>query len=149
MARGEQHYTKTHPERIRRGAAAGNAKITEATAQEILYRHAAGESGASIERSLGLKKKSVYAIIQRQAWTHVAIVAPPATYITPAPNIRHGENAGHVKITETIARDILQRHARGQSGATIKKELRLTEMGLSDKYVYDVIKRKIWKNVKF
>lgn len=149
MSRGDQHYTKQHPERIRRGAATGNAKITEAMAQEILYRHAAGEAGSSIERAMGLKKKSVYAIIKRKSWTHVPLVTPPSTYVMPPPNIRCGENAGHVKITEAIARDILRRHARGQSGASIKKELRLDEMGLSDKYVYDVIKRKIWKNIKF
>lgn len=118
-------------------------------AQEILYRHAAGETGASIERAMGLKKKSVYAIVRRKAWTHVPVVVPPPTYVMPPPNIRRGENAGHVKVTETIARDILQRHARGQSGALIKRELRLDEMGLSNKYVYDVIKRKIWKNIKF
>ena len=147
MSRGDEHYLRLHPEKIRRGVDAGNAKINDVIAQEILYRHAAGESGASIERSMGLKNKYAYSVIRRKSWAHVPVVEAPPTYSPPESNLRIGENAAHVKVSEALVRDILQRHARGESGAYIKKALKLNEMGLSDKYVYDVIKRKIWKSV--
>lgn len=55
-----------------KGERNNKAKLTNVSVQDIRRRRAAGESGASLAREYGVCKNTVWNIVHRQNWTHVA-----------------------------------------------------------------------------
>jgi len=70
-ATGARHGTKTHPERVARGAATGNAKVTEEIVRAIRRDRLAGVSGADVARKLGVSTSLVSCVHRRKTWAHV------------------------------------------------------------------------------
>jgi transposase-like protein len=57
---------------IVRGAAHRHAKVTETEVAEIRRRHAAGESITGLAREYGLNDNSMWKLVHRHTWKHVA-----------------------------------------------------------------------------
>jgi hypothetical protein len=70
-ARGLRHGSKTHPERFRRGATVGTAKLTEAAVLEIRARRAEGEYEYVLAEHFGVSQSNIHMIVTRQTWAHI------------------------------------------------------------------------------
>ena len=58
--RGDQHYTRRHPEKVKRGTAAPGAKLTP---PQILLVYAAVDGGANhsvLARALGVSRQTIW-----------------------------------------------------------------------------------------
>lgn len=71
-ARGERHGSRTKPERVPRGEAAGRAILTAAQVVEIRRRLDAGERRADVARNLGVNWNVVDRIARGVTWSHLA-----------------------------------------------------------------------------
>lgn len=71
VARGERNGLVLHPERRARGSNHGIAKISEETALTIVRMSEGGMRGADIGRSLGVSRAIVYRVIRGDQWGHV------------------------------------------------------------------------------
>ena len=69
--RGPRNGAHTHPERVLRGEATGNAKLTAARVQEIRAGYAAGKRIAELARGYGVSWSNVKFIVSGQHWRHV------------------------------------------------------------------------------
>lgn len=88
-ATGFKNGRHTHPESTVRGERVNTSKITEAQAREAIMLLAAGVSGASIGRALGITKTSVWAIKTGRNWKHL-----PRPWTTPPKLIRNRDSDG-------------------------------------------------------
>lgn len=64
----ERHGSRTHPERLVRGEANNNAKLTAAAVQAI---RASGETLAVLSERYGVSQVSLSAVRRRKTWKHV------------------------------------------------------------------------------
>ena len=70
-ARGERHWSRTHPELIRKGGAVHNARLTEQNVQDIRKRHATGDVALSeLARQYGVTKQAIWNVVKRRNWKH-------------------------------------------------------------------------------
>lgn len=67
-ARGDANGSRKHPERLSRGEAHRNAKVTREIAREVRRRFATGETQASIGRAFSLSTNTVHAIVHNLRW---------------------------------------------------------------------------------
>lgn len=85
-SKGDAHWTRQHPERVRRGDASWarcnpdkvvkgeqhpRAKLTADLVREIRRQHAEGDGGAAISASMGLARSLVYQVLSGRTWKHV------------------------------------------------------------------------------
>ena len=70
-ATGDRNGARLHPERLARGSATGNAKLTEADIPVIRGRRARGEQQKDIARSYGVDFTTISRIVRRTTWGHV------------------------------------------------------------------------------
>jgi hypothetical protein len=68
---GDEHYTRQHPELVRRGEAATKAKLTEGQVVAIRERHAAGVKTGILAREYGIAPTNIRKIVRRENWAHV------------------------------------------------------------------------------
>lgn len=71
LARGDNHGSKTHPEKIPRGEKQGNAKLTDQQVIEIRRRYSNGEYGVALAKVFGVSQSLISVIVRREAWTHI------------------------------------------------------------------------------
>ena len=58
---GDQHWTRQRPERVRRGAAAAGAKLTDAQIEEIIYLHTqCGSPQTWLAQHYGVSRMTVW-----------------------------------------------------------------------------------------
>lgn len=70
-ATGENHSSKTHPEKVSRGENHGTAKLKDKDIPQILKDRAAGLSYSAIGRKYGVYFTVIYKIIAGQIWRHI------------------------------------------------------------------------------
>jgi hypothetical protein len=71
-ATGERNASVLYPERLPRGDAHHNAKLTAAAVREMRCMHDAGEaSQAALAERFGVSRTQVSLIVRRVAWRHV------------------------------------------------------------------------------
>lgn len=72
VIRGEDHYLRKDPSRVKRGTAKGRvSKVTEQDVLEMRRRHAEGEDRKSLGKAFGLHPGNVWCIVTRKTWTHI------------------------------------------------------------------------------
>jgi hypothetical protein len=71
MMRGDRHWVRNNPEKIRRGSKRADAKLDEQKVSEILVRKKNGESVTLIARAFGVSTALIYKIATRRGWKHV------------------------------------------------------------------------------
>lgn len=71
LARGDQHWTRRTPDRLKRGVRHGGAKLTESDVREIRRRRAAGEKLQDIADDYCICHTNVVRIALRKSWKHV------------------------------------------------------------------------------
>lgn len=64
-----RHHLSQRP--VRRGERASKAKLCAESVLAIRARYAAGESGPRLAREFKIADRSVYAIVNRETWTHI------------------------------------------------------------------------------
>lgn len=69
---GEEHWAKRTPERIPRGTAKSQAKLTEAQVKEIRAAKTGYGTGAALARKYGVGESLISAIRKGSGWKHVA-----------------------------------------------------------------------------
>jgi hypothetical protein len=73
LARGEDHGSYLHPERIWRGEQCHKAKLTESSVRELRARFSAGGIGyKALGKIYGITGTNARAIVLKQTWKHVA-----------------------------------------------------------------------------
>jgi len=73
MARGDKNGARTHPERVPRGEAVGNSKLTAEKVTKIREIYAAGgATQMDIAAKFGVDRALVSYIINRKIWKHIA-----------------------------------------------------------------------------
>lgn len=72
ISSGDQHYTRRHPEWVRRGGRVAGAKLTELIVAEIL-RNYHGQRGdlPRLACRFGTTIGNIWMIVHRKTWTHV------------------------------------------------------------------------------
>jgi hypothetical protein len=68
---GERHGAHTQPDRILRGEARPQAKLTTADVAEIRRRGMAGDAKKAIARDYGVAPRTVRDVVRRRRWAHV------------------------------------------------------------------------------
>lgn len=68
---GDLHYSRRHPELVRRGVDATNAKLDEDKVLQIRALFAAGERKAVIARKFDVSFMTVTKIVRRETWKHI------------------------------------------------------------------------------
>jgi len=68
---GAEHWTRRRPGLVARGAGAGNAKLTEQDALDILARVAGGEGQRTVAASYGVNHRTVSALVTGVNWKHL------------------------------------------------------------------------------
>lgn len=63
IPRGDDHYTRRHPERVRRGEQLTHTKLTTQQVEEIRARDEAGEKGYMLATEYGVSKAQISRII--------------------------------------------------------------------------------------
>ena len=89
LARGERHGSRTHPERLTcgdrngsrlhpermpRGENHGNAKLTEGNVRSIFELRAQGWTQGRLAEEFGVSQVLIGKILSRKAWAHVSIL---------------------------------------------------------------------------
>lgn len=69
--RGDTHWMRSQPERVPRGEARSQAKLTDQGVREIRLRCAAGESKASLARTFNVSEGLIRSVVFRRCWKHV------------------------------------------------------------------------------
>lgn len=69
---GEWNILRRHPELAARGAANGQAKLTEDDVREIRVRRAEGETYVALGARFGVTKHCIFRVCARKNWRHVA-----------------------------------------------------------------------------
>jgi len=70
---GSDHWTRYRPDALARGGAVGTSKLSEADAQDILNRAAAGERQRDIAALYGVSNRTVSAIVTGVSWKHLRV----------------------------------------------------------------------------
>lgn len=65
IPRGDEHYTRKHPELVRQGEQWTHAKLTDEQVRTIRERYAAGERGYKLAAEFGVSKAQVSRIVNR------------------------------------------------------------------------------------
>lgn len=71
-ARGRRSGPAKYPERMPRGVANKNSKLTDELVRKIRADHANGGSYNGIAKALGLNSRTIKLAIRRETWAHVA-----------------------------------------------------------------------------
>jgi hypothetical protein len=71
FGRGETHYLRVNPEKVRVGENSGNAKLTESQVIEIRRRRSNGDGGRVLAREFGVTPSLIGHIVKRRIWKHV------------------------------------------------------------------------------
>lgn len=72
LARGDNHGARLHPEKMRRGEQNNKAKLTAAQVKEIRSRYAAGGVRKSpLAREYGVSRQAMGNILSGRTWKHV------------------------------------------------------------------------------
>ena len=69
--RGASHGSKLHPELVLRGSHQPNAKLTEASVQQLRADAASGLRNIDLQRKYGISCAAVSGIISRKTWRHI------------------------------------------------------------------------------
>ncbi len=69
-SRGDSHYTRITPEKVRRGEGHPNSKLNEEIVKDIRARYP-GETFEAIGKSYKISKSNVCAVVKRKIWAHV------------------------------------------------------------------------------
>lgn len=72
VARGDRNGAKLHPDRILRGSGCPSSKLTEEIVLLIRSRAKNGESCSAIARDIGVTPQTIWFVVRRQTWKHVA-----------------------------------------------------------------------------
>lgn len=70
-ANGDRSGARRHPERVPRGIANGQSRLTESAVIEIRLRAAQGEAPTDIAVQFGISPRNVRNIINRDTWKHI------------------------------------------------------------------------------
>lgn len=71
-ATGDRHGSRTHPERLARGASNGMSKLDEVAVSEIRRLAMTGVRHKDIAGMFGVSRSNVGEIVSRRTWRHVA-----------------------------------------------------------------------------
>lgn len=80
--RGDAHYARTNPERLARGAANWNSKLTENIVRSLRRRYDAGATIVELTRGLKISGVAIHNAVMGVTWRHV-----------PGPCISHEQRA--------------------------------------------------------
>lgn len=69
--RGDEHWTRIYPDRVRRGRANGKAKLTPNKVREIRTAYRNGASQTSLSREYGVKQSTIWQVLAGKTWKHV------------------------------------------------------------------------------
>lgn len=115
------------------------ATLTESQVKQIRERYCAGEPALALAKEYGVTANNVRVICSGRSWLYAD--GPIATRA-----IAKGHNQGEARhnafLTADIVRTIRDRHAQGESIASLKRAFRL-----HPEHVYKIVHRKIWKHV--
>ncbi len=70
--RGNRHWTRQHPERLRRGEQNNKARLTAEQVLALRNEYARGVSQSALARKYGVRQASVWRIVHGYTWKHVA-----------------------------------------------------------------------------
>lgn len=68
---GDRNGMRLHPEIVRRGERNWAAKLTAEQIREMRRRYRAGEQAAPLASAFGVKRGTVYAIVNGHRWAHI------------------------------------------------------------------------------
>jgi DNA invertase Pin-like site-specific DNA recombinase len=68
--RGDAHYSRTHPEKVKRGEKHPIAKLTEAKVLQI-FRLREELTQRQIAKIVGVQQTTVGRVLRRESWAHV------------------------------------------------------------------------------
>lgn len=71
MSSGDRHWSRTHPERLRRGQEHGRAKLTTLQVREIRKKADEGVTQLVLARKYGVALYAIQSIIHRITWAHI------------------------------------------------------------------------------
>ena len=66
------HWSRVHPERVRRGEQINTAKLTEQGVREIRARYVVGATTHELGRRYGVTATMISYIVKHRNWKHVA-----------------------------------------------------------------------------
>jgi len=69
--KGEDHWSRRHPEAIPRGSKHPQAKLTEDDVREIRRAAEAGETALELAARFPVSRLHIYSILRRKTWRHV------------------------------------------------------------------------------
>lgn len=135
---GQDHWRYKYPEKIQRGEAQANAKLTDAQVIQMRLDYLAGRRQEDIATDNGISSNSVRDITLGRSWKHLLGVdgAPTLEELKAFAKQAKKTNA---KVTQEIATEIRRRLSIGEIG----KDLAV-EFGIHKATVSDIKLRKIW-----
>lgn len=71
LATADRHGTQIHPERVARGEARSDAKLTEDAVRQIRHRAASGESRKTLATEFSISLSVLNSVARGAAWRHV------------------------------------------------------------------------------
>lgn len=78
QSKGDKHYNRLHPERLKRGEDHVQAILTEVQVREILRRHnAGGITQVELGKEYGVSNVTINAIVRKRIWKHITIDNEP------------------------------------------------------------------------
>lgn len=122
-----------------KGEQAGNARLTEAQVIDIRQRAFDGERFDAIGASYDLGYQGVHQIVTGKCWKHLPVLGykPHSTH-----RFRKGSEQVRAKVNEDDVVTIRQRHAAGETIASITRDYTLSSVAVAN-----IIKRVTWKHV--
>lgn len=134
VLRGDDHWSRKHPDRVKRGADNPNAKLTIHQVIGIRRAYLAGMSHRDIATTFGISEKSVPDYISGKGWTT----------FSAGPSLQELRDAKRTtpaaKINRETAETIRARLAAGELG----KDLAV-EYGVHKATISNIKLRRIWK----
>lgn len=70
-SRGDRHWTRLHPEKMFRGEANHNARLTTMAVRDIRERTAQGAHRSELAREYGVTRQTIKQVVLRKSWAHV------------------------------------------------------------------------------
>lgn len=151
-AKGDRHFSRTHPEKLKRGDENGsrkyperlkrgtenhNAKLTEADVMEIHRMLARGERQVDIAAKFGVAQERISQIKRGEIWRHVI----PDVEYDRSPTKK---TSNMTKLNPDIVREI---RLRSERDGTSYRELAKT-YGVSRSNISLIVLRKAWPHVE-
>lgn len=123
-----------------RGEASGASRFTEADIMDIRTRAFNGERFDSIGPDYDLSYSGVYQIVRGNSWKHLPILGytPHSTH-----RFLKGSEQAFSKVTEDDVRKMRERHAAGETIASLAKDFPISDTAISY-----IVNRKTWKHVE-